>query len=386
MTIQRLLEIEKRKSEINASLATLKGEELKTACDEVDTLITEEKELRTKATTAAKLNSGEQRGNIVEKPIETPVVEIEKRSKEELSDSAEFRSAFLKNLQGKDLTEIEKRAMVTSSNVGSVIPTQTLNKIVEKLKQVAVIFPMVTSLSIPSNVTIPVEDTVTDASWVAEATASTDGADVTTGSVALGAYKLIKTLEISAAVEAMSIDTFEDFIVNQLGNKVKIAIDLAILKGNGTTQAKGIVNSITAITTAATTGWTYDDVLALLSGLSTMYASNAVILMNRKTLYGQIAKIKDDVKRPIFVASAEDGFAGKIMGYPVKTYDAMDDNQIIFGDFSYYYFNTVKPFAIEKDASVGFRSGSTVYRAMALCDGKVALADAFVVQNLKTGS
>ncbi len=59
--------------------------------------------------------------------------------------------------------------------------------------------------------------------------------------------------------------------------------------------------------------------------------------MSRTTLYGQIAKIKDDVKRPIFVPDAVGGFAGKIMVNPVIVYDAMTTNTILIGNLSYIF-------------------------------------------------
>ncbi len=385
----RLKRIKARKVEIRSLLQNGEQVDLAALTQELDALEVEERglqDLENRLEIAGKLNNEEIRGNEIKKPdVEIRAKNIE-FNPDSVLESAEYRSAYLKTLQGVKLNEVEERAMMTVSNNSAVVPTQTLNKIVEKLKQVSVIFPMVTALNIPSNVTIPVENVNTDASWVAEATASTDGTDLTTASISLAAYKLIKTLEFSANIESMSIDAFESFIVTALSNKIKIAIDAAIITGNGTTQAEGIVTAITAVETAESTGWTYQDILDLLSGLSSMYATNAVIVVNRKTLYKRIASIKDTTGKPIFVVNAENGFAGKIMGYPVKTYDALADDKIIFGDFTYYYFNIVKDFGIEKNDAVGFRTGSTVYRVMALCDGKVALEEAFVVQNLKAGS
>lgn len=380
--MKRLIEIRKRKSEIRALLDNATDIELRGFETELAGLDSEEQGLELRSKLAGQLNAGKLEGQELPKGETRKMFTPEAMTPEEIISSPEYRSAYLKDLQGKSLDDSEKRAMLTVANNGAAVPTQTLNKIVEKLRQVSVIFPMVTSLNIASNVSIPVENANTDASWVAEATASTDGADLTTSTISLTAYKLIKTLELSANVEAMSVDAFENFVVTALSNKVKIAVDAAIISGNGTTQAQGIVTAITPIATAANTGWTYDDVLDLLKGLSSMYATNAVIVMSRTTLYNRIAKIKDTTNKPIFVVNAEGGFAGKIMGYPVKTYDALADDKIIFGDFSYYYFNFVKDFGIEKDKSVGFRTGSVVYRAMALADGKVALNEAFVVQNL----
>ena len=117
-------------------------------------------------------------------------------------DSAEYRQAWLKNLQGKELTVEERDAMTASS----AIPTETMNMIVHKLE----LNPLIAAVDmsyIPGNVTFPAEDTINDANWVEMATASTDSAD-TLKAVTLGAYKLIKTVYINADVHDMDIPAF----------------------------------------------------------------------------------------------------------------------------------------------------------------------------------
>lgn len=383
---KRLQEIRKRKLEIRTALAGGGEVDLDAFKAELAALESEEQGIEERKKLAASINAGEIEGNPVELPKEqrNVAVEPEKMERDTLLAAPEYRNAFLKSLMGKSLNDIEKRMMTTAANsVGSVIPTQTLNKIVEKLKQVAIIYPLVTSMEIPSNVIIPVEKTTADASWVPEATASEDSDDLIEN-ISLSAYKILKTIEISAQVEAMSIDAFENFIVTQLSNKVKMVVDAAIISGNGTGKATGILKEATPVPTRLTTGWEYDDIVNLVGALGSMYAVNAVFVMSRTTLYSRIAKIKDENKNPIFIPKAEDGFAGKILGYPVKVYDATGADTIIFGDFSYYFFNWVKPFVIEKSKEAGFRSGSTVFRALGLADGKPALVDeAFVVQVLK---
>lgn len=379
--LKRLLEIRKRKAELNAQLRSLKDDELEKAIKEVDDLNNEEIELNKRM---AEADDVEQRG----KAIITPAKKDEPETKDAGVDSEEYRSAYLKNLQGKELSVEERATLTTAANsVGAVVPTITLNKIVEKLEQAGVVLPLVTRLAIPSNVTIPVEDTTNDASWVSEGSDSTPSGDKI-GKISLAAHELIKTIEITAHVEAMSIDAFETFIVAQLAKKAKVAIDNAIVNGDGTNKATGILTTLSgtaqAIETAANTGYTYDDVVDILKTLKSGYKQGAKFMMSTTTLYGEIAKIKDDDKRPIFKMETDERFEGKLLGYPVIVYDGVPDNKVLFGNFDYYFFNFVKAFEIAKDTSVGFKAGKTCYRAMALCDGKLALAEAFVVMSKKS--
>ena len=374
--MSRLDEIKARTIELRTKIDTLSGAELDDAIAELKNLAQETSDIEKRAMATDFIAKGQASTMQIEKPAE----------KEErfTKDSPEFRSAFLKTLQGVALTDVEKRAMTTASDsVGAVIPTITMNRIVEKLRDTGVIYPLVTQLAIPSNVVMPVEGTTADLSWKAEGEASTDSND-TIGKVELTAYELIKTIEITAHVEAMSIDAFEDWLVASLGRKVKVAIDNAIINGSNSGQANGILNAITPIEPATTATVVYDDLIDVIATLPSGYAQNAKFVMNRKTLYKQIAKIKDDNKNPIFKLETDEKFAGKLLGFPVVTYDNCPEGKIIFGDFEYYYFNFVKGFEISKDTSVGFKSGKTCYRALGLCDGDVALAEAFVVLDAST--
>ena len=271
-------------------------------------------------------------------------------------DSPEYRSAWLKNLQGKELTA-QERAAVTAS---AAIPTETMNMIVHRL-ELAPLISAVDVTFIPGNVTFPVADTVNPASWVAMDAASTDSAD-TLKSITLAAYKLIKTVEITADVKAMAVPAFEAWLVSSLVNQIEAAVDLAILTGDGTTG-----------------GMTYSDLLKIIAALSTKYHPGAKFVTTREVFYGQILGMKTDGGDKVVVADVQNPAKFNVLGYPVIVDDNCKADTVIFGDLKQYKFNFAAPVEVTSDASVGFRSGSTVYRAMCLADGKVADKNAFTV-------
>lgn len=319
---------------------------------------------------ALKLQSGiVEPGNIIERGgMEMP--------KTYAVDTPEYRSAYLRDLQGKEISK-EERAAITATKV---IPTQTLNMIVEKLEQTSALYSSITVLNIPGSVSIPVENAKADAAFVAMGTAATDSAD-SFDSVDLGAYKLIKTIEITADVMAMSIDAFESFIVDALYKKMMKAIENAILNGTGASQPTGLLKAgeITQTATFTKAAMTYPDLLKVLGLLPTAYSNGAKITMNRKLFYGEVLGLVDANKKPIVVQDVQNTAKYNLLGYPVVVNDLVPDDTIVFGDFSYYYLNWAMAPEIKSDESVGFRSGSTVYRSLALVDGKKAIAEAFVV-------
>lgn len=386
----RLKEILLRKSQIRSLLGAANDADLAAFETELTALENEEKSIQQRASIAQRLGTGELSGTAVfEQRGQDKAPEAQTR--ETILGSEEYRSAWLKNLKGNSLSETEQRSISSAADSGgAVIPTVTFNKVIARLKQISVIFPLVSELNIPSNVKIPFEKTTADVKVVAMGTASTPDSDKV-DYLSLTAYKLIKTIEIEADVDAMSISAFEEFIVTQLGNKMKMLVDYLIIAGTGSDEPTGILTSVTPIETAGT-AWDYDDIQDLLGTLPSAYAVNARLIMSRQTLYKKIAKIKDEVKQPVFVRAKTDaeaidrGIEGKLEGYPVTLYDNMPADTIIFGDLSFYFWNWVKAFAIAKSLEAGFLKGSVVYRALGLGDGDVALEEAFVVQQLKETS
>lgn len=291
-------------------------------------------------------------------------------------DSEEYRAAWLKNLQGKPL-DAEERAAVTAT---AAIPTQTMDRIISTMD----LTPMIAAVDvtyIPGNVSWPIEKTANDASWVemsAAASDSEDGLD----DISLGAYKLIKTVEITADVQAMAIPAFESWLVNRLANKIAAAVDKAIFSGTGSSQATGLLKSgeITNTGTWTAAGMTYADLLAILAALPTKHHPNAKLVTTRQIFYGQILGMKTDGGDKVVVADAQSPAKFNVLGYPVIVDDFCAADTVLFGDFKEgYKFNFAQAPDVRSDKSVAFRSGSTVYRAMCLADGKPADKNAVTV-------
>lgn len=309
------------------------------------------------------------------------IKKVEERKMEEknILETAEYRSAFLKRLQGKPLNEEEQRAMTTAQeSVGSTIPTTTLNRIEEKLRQTSALFNQVEVLNIPGYLSIPQEKITNEASWVAENTAS-DDVDDTTDAINFGAYKLIRTISITAEVEAMSIDAFETYIVKKLSDKMAIAIENAILNGNGKGQPKGILQETLEKVEYSKGGTpTYANLCSLMAKLKSGYKPNSKFVMSSKMLWENIATITVG-NQLVFLPDPTGEFAGRIFGRPVIEDDYISDKKILLGNFEKYTINFNKAIEVTSDESVEFRKGNKVYRALGLLDGKTVNTEAFVL-------
>lgn len=285
--------------------------------------------------------------------------------------TVEYRSAYFKTMQGRDLTAEEKRAMTSAAESGgAAIPTKTMNMILGQIKESPTVLNLITVLNIPELVSLPVENLVNDATWTAEGADSTPSDDKL-GTISLSAHQLIKTIKVSAKLKAMSIDAFEEWIVNSLTKKMTAACKKAVFDGTGINQPTGL-NTISwgAENSVSTAAVSYDDLVDVESKVGEDYTPNAVWVMNRKTK-AKVAKLKDDQKRPLFERAVEDGFVGMLLGYPVRLDKNVKDGEAFFGDWAAaYVMNFAKAIEYSSSQEAGFMSGSTIYRSLALVDGK----------------
>ena len=369
----RIDEINERLAAIQNEIDTATGDALTALETEVSSLTKERNQILAEAQTRQQLRSNIAVGIVTGTIIEHHEEENHMENKTFAVDSAEYREAYLMNLQGRALSA-EQRAAVTAS---AAIPTQTMNSIFRYLEE-SPILSRIDLTYIPGNVSFPVEGTVADASWVAMGTAATDSAD-SISSITLGAYKLIKTLEIQADVQAMAIDAFEAWLVARLGEKIQKALDAAVFTGTGTSQAKGIITTISTATGTFTKAKAkYSDIINIIASLPSGPAKNAIFAMPRKLFFTDVLGIEDSTGKPICHVDLESPAKYNILGYQVVLDDNITADNILFGDFKAYKMNIAKAPAIESDDSVAFRTGSRVYRAMALADGKLAMESAFV--------
>lgn len=364
----------KRKLEEHRS-GNITEEEFKRLSDERSEI---EKELslrskrREELTSAAEKNKNqEERRGIMN---DTVLHFKEGMERTEILATAEYRSAFFKRLQGRSLAEEEQRAMTSASaSAGAAIPTVTMDKIFGQLKESNTLLGLITLENIEDLTSFPVENVVNDAAWVAEGTDSTPSND-SLKAIALAAYTLIKTIKITAQVKRMAINKFEDWIVDALTRKLRAACNKAVISGTGSNQPTGLDaqtwNTENSVTVASGATVTYDNIVDLEALVGEGFIPNAVWVFNRK-MKATVLKLKDDQKRPIFERAVEDGFVGTLLGYPVRLDANVKDGEMYFGDWkSGYVMNFAQPITIESSAEAGFMSGSTVYRGMALVDGK----------------
>lgn len=282
-------------------------------------------------------------------------------------DTAEYRAAWLKKMAGMNMDAEERTAMSTVD----VVPTITENRIINRLKENALL-KYIDLTQFEGAVNIPNYTTNGDASWGA----TNEQQDVI-GHVALGVYQLIKTVEVPGKFAKVSIDAFEDYLVEALGNKIESALQAAVIVGTGSSQPYGInVTHSTADGTFTNGGITKDDLALIAGSLGSEYQKDAIWIMPSKVFYEAMA----NVDLPGFAAlNAE--LQPVIMGKPVVLDDTCiisSTDTVFYGAGKAYHMNIADDIKVDRDESVGFKSNSVNYRAVCLADGKLDNASAFV--------
>lgn len=289
-------------------------------------------------------------------------------------DSVEYRDAFMKKLMGRELTAEERGAMDSGdASGGAAIPTITLDKIIQKLGKAAPVLDEIDVMHIEGNVTIGVEATVNEAALHTE-NAQITGAGDTLVKVSLGGYEVVKIIPISAKLNTMSINAFENWLVNNLTRSVAKKCGKYAINGTGSSEPKGIeyaeawTDGTNAVDWAGTTP-TVAEVQEQIGYLDGDYAANAKWLMSFSTFWSKFHVLRDEKKPEIISGDAKNGYF--IFGFPVVIDNNVAAGVAYFGN----YFEAVKanfaaPIKFSKSAESGFTRNAVDYKGDCLFDCK----------------
>lgn len=376
-----------RIKEIEARLAAIKkeieerGDAMK--AEEIDALEKETKELTEER--AGLIAAAEKRNGILDNIAKG--AGIVSRTFEQKQDNAdpddpfgtpEYRSAWLKNLRRLPLTDAEKRAYANASGTGAeVVPTQTANEIISKVKKLAPMLNEVTLLHVKGAVKFAVEGTNNDAAIHKENAAITAAADTLT-TVTLTGYEIIKLVQISDTVMTMSIAAFESWIVDMLAEAIARKVEDFFINGTGSSQPKGIDKANTwgeenSVTVTKADPLTAANVQTLIGLLNAGYDRNAKFAMSKKTLFTDFMPLQDNSKNHIVTVQGNNYF---VYGYPVLLSDYVKEHEAFLGDFKKVCANLAENINVKNAYDID--TNSYKYSGIAIFDCTPAIGEAFV--------
>ena len=317
----------------------------------------------------------------------------EKIEPADMYDSTEYHKAFMQNvLKGTAIPAQFQNADANTKtgDVGSVIPTTIMQKIIEKMESVGMILPLVTKTSYQGGLSIPTSSVKPVATWVSEG-ATSDKQKKTTGTIVFTYFKLRCAISMSLETSIVTLGIFETAFTNNVSEAMVKAQEQSIISGDGTTQPKGILTETPAdgqlITLKSTDKLAYQTLIDAEAALPLAYEANAVWTMTKKT-FMQFIGMVDSNKQPI--ARVNYGINGKpertLLGRTVVLTDYMSSyadtvtSDTLFAfmfDFSDYILNT--NYAVTVKRYEDNDTEDQVTKAIMLVDGKVVDKNSLVV-------
>jgi len=207
-----------------------------------------------------------------------------------------------------------------------------------------------------------------------------DASDDKTLSVSLGGFEIVKLISISAKTAAMTINAFEQWLVDNITESIGYKIESYLVNGTGSSQPQGVEYANTWTDDTNGIAWAGASLAAVdltqtVGLLAAVYDRNAKFLMKKSTFWTSVYPLRDDAKAPI-VSYANGKYY--IFGYEVMFSDYVTAGVVYLGDFKKIYANFAQDVIFASSAISGFRSNSTDYRGACLFDSKIALGGAFV--------
>lgn len=325
-------------------------------------------------------------------------------------DNMEYRKAFQKYMAtGKMEYRADETGMTTDTNVGTVIPQNLVEKIMEKFEQLGVIYNLVTKTSYAVGQAIPTDGVKPVATWVGRNNTtlsnSTTGEGATSDSQkkTLGAlitfshFKLRCEIRYTEEVSRMTLPAFEALFIKQVGEAMLRAQEFAIVEGDGYGMPTGILNNTPETGKAIEVEkLEYKTLIEAEAAIPTQYEGNTKWCMTKKTFMAFMGMV-DLNGQPI--ARVNYGIGGKpertLLGRDVVLYipqagsklkdftEGVAGNLFAFlYDFSDYVLNTNYDLGVSHAKDWDNEDHKT--KAVLACDGKAIDIGSLITLTTKT--
>lgn len=153
----------------------------------------------------------------------------------------------------------------------------------------------------------------------------------------------------------------EDYLSTKFAKRFGIAEENLIVNGTGNDEPLGIMNSDVAKATAP--ALTYDEVVKLFFSLHKDIRVNATWMVSDKMAI-KLRLVKDSNGNPLFNGES-------IFNKEVIIVNSLDDNTVLFGDFSYLYILIRKPLSIKVLTEKYIANGEYGYAGIERLDAKL---------------
>lgn len=315
-------------------------------------------------------------------------------------DTVAYRTAFM-NYVCRNIpipADVRADAVTTAADAGAVIPTTILQEIIQKLESYGNVYALVRKLNVQGGVAIPILSLKPEATWVGEGASESKKLEAK-NSITFSYFGVECKIAQTLLANVTTLDAFQKLFVPLATEAIVKALEIAIFKGNGTTQPLGILNDTrvpegNVITMSPEEfsswgGWHK----AVKAKMKKAYR-NGTFFMNQATFDGYIDGMEDENGQPVgrtnYGINGEETY--RFMGKAVETvedeclasYDEAEVDDVVgvfmkptdYGVNSNLQMTTVK--------WVDHDTNEVKNKCILICDGK--LIDANGVLIIKKGA
>ncbi len=315
---------------------------------------------------------------------------------DDIYGSMDYRKAFMNHvLKGESIPASFSNDATKTSDVGVVIPTTVLERIIEKLDNVGTIYNLVTRTAYKGGLSIPKNNVKPVASWVAEGATSTKQKQPANGTVTFAYHKLRCAVAVTLETDTMAIAAFETMLVNNVSKAMIKAIEESIINGDGNGKPEGILaNEVPegqAIEVASGEKLSYKTLTDVEGAIPEEYENNSVWCMSKKS-FMSFAGMTDLNGQPI--ARTNYGINGRpertLLGRPVViSKDVPSYADSVDADTLFAFIFNFEDYTLNMNLNITIKqyedneTEDKVTKAVALVDGKVADINSLVTLTKK---
>ncbi|WP_027995407.1 phage major capsid protein [Simplicispira psychrophila] len=276
----------------------------------------------------------------------------------------------------------ESRAAQTTTTAAGVVPPDFRPDQFVGLLRNSMVVQSLGARVLPGlrgDVTIPRQATTSSAQWLAEGDALTDSG-LTFNSINLRPKHVGAITELSRQLLQQSNPAIEQLVRDDFINVVSLAVDKAMIHGDGVKEPKGLLTAATGTGTLATLSWA--TVLAVLQGLALKN-----ITPNAWLTHPEVATVlRKTLREAGLPGYLLDG--GQLAGVPVAVTNQLAKKagtpakgRMILGDFSEMFLGTWGSLDVVTNlyAEGPFSRGAVQVRILTTLDMVPRREDAFVV-------
>lgn len=375
---KRLEEILQRKEEIRSLLndegnKNINFDEIEKELRELDE---EEKEIRRRQTIIDGM------GTMTTRTAGQPA------KKTNVFDSEEYRQAFMNYVCRSEKIPQEFRSdeVTATTDIGALVPSVTLNKIIEKLEAYGMILPLVTRTAYKTGLSIPTSNVKPEATWVAEGAGSDKQKKTLSGTITFSHFKLRCAVAVTLETENMAYSAFETTLVNNVVEAMAKALEKAIISGTGVGQPTGILKEDAKGTKIEVSKIDYKTLVNAEAELPMEYESGAVWCMTKKTFMAFIG-MTDTNGQPI--ARVNYGFGGKaersLLGRTVVLTNYLENfSDTLEAGKTFAFLYNFADYTLNTNFQIGIKTyedndtDDIIRKMIMVCDGKPIIYDSLV--------